>query len=95
MLLVCAVCAGGGHVWALPGPMLASHGPLAFARGSGSVAIHRGRLGSFCSAEFELSSALEETRQQVLGVEPPYPQCTSQPPSDAVLCAAQARAVML
>ena len=57
MLLVCAVCAGGGHVWALPGPMLASHGPLAFARGSGSVAIHRGRLGGFCSAEFELSSA--------------------------------------
>ena len=55
---------GGGRVWALPGPMPVSHAPLAFARGSGLVATHRGRLGGFCSAEFELDSALEETRKQ-------------------------------
>ena len=88
------LCAGGGRVWTLLGPMLASHGPLAFAQVSGLVATHRGRLEGFCSAEFELNSALEETQQQVLGVEPPSPQCTSQPPSDAALCAAQARAVV-
>ena len=65
--LGCVLCVRVGGVFGPCRPMPVSHGPLAFAQVSGLVSAHRGRIGGFCSAEFELGSALEETRQQVRG----------------------------
>ena len=59
---------GGGHFWALPAPMLASHGHLTFGQGSGLVVAYQGRIEGVSSAQIELDSAQEAARKQRGGV---------------------------